>query len=1329
VYDCSPTATATATDTDVDSLDCVFTVPLCKNFVRMTLCDSSRPQLDIFVLIDSGSDVCVADESVLVKYNISKNECFDSDRTSLTAANNGRMNVDKMICINVNVGGYVCKVKFYVVQNLHTDFILGWDWLTEHRADVSFHAKRLCIKGRKVLYAAHTVSVPPQSEQVVIARIRGDALPRGVTGIACGGKGSTTVMVGKTLDAVSDNNCVRVRCMNVTNQPLIIKRNHTLGQFRFLNTDDCISALETNQRAELPCQLVNRPTDKFRPSEKVRIDDSNLAPEEKRTLCQLIDDYADVFVGPDGKLGRCGIIQHQIELTDHTPVRRRPYRLNPKQQAIMEEKINELLQLGVIEESVSPWSAPCLLVAKQGGKDYRVVTDLRGLNAKTVPVANPLPTIVESLENIGLQKPKFFSVFDLHSGFFQAELHPASRPYTAFSVPNMGLFQYTTLPQGMRNSPQTFQRLLQAVLRGLCWRTCALYIDDIIVYHGQTFHEHVSAIEDVLKRLRSANLKLKAEKCHLAKRSIKYLGHIVDSQGISTDPDKVSAVKNYPRPKSAKDVKAFLGLVQFYRKFIKDCSKIAAPLHAVSKPSGEFIWSADCDNAFQQLKQTLVTAPVLKYPDMNKPFRLYCDASRIAFGAVLAQLGADNKEYVVAYAGRSLKPAEKNLGITDLEGQGLVYAVQYFDFYIRNVHCDIYVDHLPLLKLMRDTTLTGKYFRWVDILQGYDHTLIYKKGVTHSNADALSRREYEPVTVDATEPVLAVIESSELFDDTGASAEEAEEAQEPDLLPDMDEVARQQRVDVSYKDIIDYLESDVLPDDEVRARQILWESPMFTLCDGVLYRVHVKDGKGPRAQRTVLQLAIPQPLVKGVLINCHDSPVSGGHFGIARTIGKVKEKYYFPKMGAVITKHIQECVECTQRKHPSRAVKASITPMPVPEGPWVRVSTDILGKLPTCRGSGNKYVLVFIDYFTKFVELVAIPDAKAETVARALIRRVILRHGAPQYLHSDRGTNYLSKVVKATCKMFKITKTQTTSFHPACNGQSERMMSNILNSLSKMLNDKHDVWDNYLPYAQYSYNTTPCLDSTGYAPYFLEHGRYARMPMDTILCQSLEGAKTVNQFIERTVTELQFAYAAAEEVLKERKEAMRAKSEQKAYNPDFRVGDVVYIYDPVILSGNSPKLSRLWAGPYYIVEKPSPIHAVLRRVSDNKRVRNKVHVNRLKRGCLKSGLQDFSPPPDADACEPIVLDTNELSICVGDVKSDVSVTDDVVTDSQVSSDVNETVLVDDASVNVDSTVNDSSKTVQNRQTSRLPNPLILAKCTKLREFYVRNILVMNGIIE
>lgn len=455
--------------------------------------------------------MCVADENVLVKYNLYNlgGSCEQSDRPNLISANNSNMRVKQMLHIPVNINGYKMHVKFYLVPKLHTDFILGLDWLKAHQATLNFVTNKLQFKGRKLLFAAQSISVPPNSEYAFIARIRGDELPQGVTGVISGLKNyKSPLMIGKVLDTIHDN-AVRVRCLNATDHPIEIRRNENVGQFRFCANVDHITSLDngSSNNNSLADQQIRPSPNTFRPSEHVQIDNPDLTEAERSALCDLIDRYSDVFVGPDGALGSCDVIRHKIELTDSTPIRRRPYRLNPKLQPIMENKINELLKLGVIEESVSPWSAPCLLVAKQGGKDYRVVTDFRGLNDRTILSANALPTIAESLDNIGMQHPKYFTLLDLHSSFFQAELDPESKQYTAFSVPNLGLFQYTRLPQGLKNSPQTFLRIMSAVLRGLCWKTCAIYIDDVIVYHGQSFAEHLLAIENIFLRLRHAKIK------------------------------------------------------------------------------------------------------------------------------------------------------------------------------------------------------------------------------------------------------------------------------------------------------------------------------------------------------------------------------------------------------------------------------------------------------------------------------------------------------------------------------------------------------------------------------------------------------------------------------------------------------------------------------------------------------------------------------------------------------------------------------------------------------------------------------------------------------
>ena len=312
---------------------------------------------------------------------------------------------------------------------------------------------------------------------------------------------------------------------------------------------------------------------------------------------------------------------------------------------------------------------------------------------------------------------------------------------------------------------------------------------------------------------------------------------------------------------------------------------------------------------------------------------------------------------------------------------------------------------------------------------------------------------------------------------------------------------------------------------------------------------------------------------------------------------------------------VKSCVPCNQRKPPPRKVRAQVIPMPVPSMPFERISTDILGPLPTCQHTGNKYVLVFVDYFTKYIELVALPDIKAATVAEAFVKEVVCRHGAPAYLHSDRGTNYLSGIVKETCKLPQITKTQTSSYHPQCNGQSERCMSIILAALAKRLDDQHDTWDRHLPFVQFAHNNSPCLDSTGYTPAFLTYGKYPRSPLENRLPQLPDPPRSAQQYVANLLHLLESARIDAESTMKTRKEYMADKWKQQAHEPQFRVGDLVYLHLPVLSnSSQSKKLSSPWTGPYYIIEKSSPVNVRLRRQSDNALVTGRIHINRPETG-------------------------------------------------------------------------------------------------------------------
>ena len=655
------------------------------------------------------------------------------------------------------------------------------------------------------------------------------------------------------------------------------------------------------------------------------------------------------------------------------------------------------------------------------------------------------------------------------------------------------------------------------------------------------------------------------------------------------------------------------------------------------------------------------------YPRFDSPFKLYTNASNFALGAVLSQT-QDGVERVIAYAGRSLSPPERNLGITEKECLALVFAVKKFDCYLRNVHFDAYVDHSALKWLLSMKEPTGKFARWVALLQSYTFEIKYRPGKVYSNADAISRREYEqsnhcdfdelPSSVEIFEsksarscltlptddtPVPRIVKHPKCFKIT-ASMEQSTESlvHTSEKLWSRSNLEKAQREDAWYKHLISYFETGDLPDDQNIRRDVLLLQSSYFLKDNILFHTQTQDHRKVRRDDLKIQVCVPRSLVSVVLKETHNSLLSGGHMGINRTLVKTRMKFFWPTLNSDVVRWVQACTECSQRKRPQKLTKAKVQSMPIPEQPFQAVSTDILGPFKPSKQTGNKYVLVFICYLTKYVELIPLSDIKAVTVANAFINNVICRHGTCDFLHSDRGTNYLSHIVRETCNLLNIKKTQTTSFHPQCNGQSERMMANITNQLAKHVDDSEESWDTFIPYIQFSYNTSPCLDSTQYTPFFLLHRRHPKSFLDLDI-ENFELPTNGREYIIHTLERLEAARAIARETLITRKEQMRQKADKSAAPIDFNLGDIVlvYIYRPVVTPGTNRKLNRPWVGPFYIAEKLSDIHVRVRRRTDGKLIRNRVHVNRLKRGYIWNGHPDNTDPPrDIDAVEPAILGDN-----------------------------------------------------------------------------------------
>ena len=463
-----------------------------------------------------------------------------------------------------------------------------------------------------------------------------------------------------------------------------------------------------------------------------------LSPLQQQQLNELFKEFQDVFSQGDNDLGNTPLLEHGIET--YGPPLHQPYRRqNPAVRREEMTQVQQMLSSNVICPSNSPWASQVVMVRKKDGS-LRFCVDFRQLNAATVKEAHPLPRIDDLLD--ALHGAKWFSTLDLKNGYWQVPIAEQDKAKTAFRTSSGQLFEFNQVPFGLCNAPATFSRLMDRVLAGLHWETCLFYLDDIIVF-SSTWEEHLARLREVFERLRHAKLKLGAAKCTFAAKEVSYLGHRVTEEGLLPDPSLLAAIRDIPPPKTATEVRSFLGLAGYYRRYVKGFAAIAAPLHALTRKDVVFHWSEDCQTAFDQLKTRLTTSPITAFPDFSQEFRLYTDASTAGLGAILAQV-RDGKERIICCASRALNKAEKSYPATKLECLAIVWAVAKFCPYLMAMPFEVFTDHYALQWLKTMRTGSALLHRWSAALEEYDFTVRHRPGKVQTHVDELSRLPIGP---------------------------------------------------------------------------------------------------------------------------------------------------------------------------------------------------------------------------------------------------------------------------------------------------------------------------------------------------------------------------------------------------------------------------------------------------------------------------------------------------------------------------------------------------------------------------------------------------------
>ena len=479
----------------------------------------------------------------------------------------------------------------------------------------------------------------------------------------------------------------------------------------------------------------------------------HLNPEEKKALLDLCYEFEDIAFLEGDILSATDTIEHNIELTDDKPIFAKTYRYPHVHREEVERQIDDMLKQNIIEPSKSPFSSPLWVVPKKidasGKQKWRIVVDYRLVNEKTIGDRHPLPNITEILDQLG--HSKYFTSLDLKSGFHQIKLSEKDKHKTAFSGPG-GHYQFLRMPFGLKNAPATFARLVNVVLSGIQGIKCFVYLDDIVIY-GSSLKDHMNKLRSVFERLREHNLKIELDKCEFLRKELSYLGHLITCDGVRPNPQKIESITNYPTPKSTKDIKAFLGISGYYRRFIESYAKIAAPLTKLLKKGEEFKWTQAQEDSFNLLKSKLTQGPILSYPDFNKEFQLTTDASGTGIGAILSQ---DDK--VISYASRTLNKAEIKYSTIEKECLAIVWAVRYFRPYLYGRKFKVLSDHKPLQYIFNIKDPGSRLVRWRLKLMEYDFDISYKPGKSIPHVDALSRIVNEDNFI-SVKTLIAVVDS------------------------------------------------------------------------------------------------------------------------------------------------------------------------------------------------------------------------------------------------------------------------------------------------------------------------------------------------------------------------------------------------------------------------------------------------------------------------------------------------------------------------------------------------------------------------------------------
>ena len=896
----------------------------------------------------------------------------------------------------------------------------------------------------------------------------------------------------------------------------------------------------------------------------------------------------------------------EIDTGGHEPISMRPYRIPLGQRDIISNKIDELLEADLICRSNSPWNFPIVLVEKKPDKpggvpQKRMCVDFRALNQIVHIRSFPLPLIDDILAS--LKGTTYFTTLDMRSGYHQIPLTREASDKCAFSC-FRGKFKYKVLPYGLKNSGHEFQRMVSTLLEGLDSFAMA-YVDDILIYTKCSLENHLEHVQIVIDRLNKHRLRLKLSKCQWAMKSIKYLGFVVSEHGIAPCGEKVKAIKSLNPPVNVKQTRGFVGMLSFYRKFIPRFAEISEPLIALTKKYAHFKWDERCQASFEELKKQLTLVPMLAYPDVNKEYVLYTDASDEAVGAVLIQeangeqwiKGVYHEKPIYFISHRLSRSQIKSYSTMEKELFAIHYALNKLHFYLCNAKFTIKTDHQPLKYLFSAEQKNRRCQLWAMTINSYNCRIEYLKGESNLTADLLSRSPPSATDTSCSGEELnerrgpfevAVLNSNRFnpgdyikVDSDNIKEGEREEPDDFEALIKID-ILREQEKDEEIMEVKKKL---------LNKRNDASLLRKFMLKDDVVYYIsHAEDDP-------VLRLYVPKHLKDRVIKQYHDD---NGHMCAQKTYITIRERYYWPNLYKELESIIGECIVCKQ--HSLKQQKAPVQTTGISPYPMAVLQLDLSGPYRKTL-SGNLYIATFICVYSGWIECFSLPDKTAQSVLECLLEYIIPRHSCCLAITTDNGKEFNNQYFADTLRKFNINHIRTSVYNPQGNAVCERSHSTLHSILAKLMRDQIDTWDLYLNAAMMAIRTNVST-TTMMSPFKILYNRDAVLPLDTLLMpREKSNSEDYHELAYQNIHKIFMDVMKNTRKNKDKRNKMINKGRKTV---TLKVGDPVFFknYNKV------NKLDKNWITHYNIIEQTGPVSFKIRHQLTG--AVSRVHANALR---------------------------------------------------------------------------------------------------------------------